>query len=136
MRVLRSRQHTIDLTGSRDVWRLKSLLKIARVGAYGAIIIDAGLVGQKVQDARDEGGNAEKVAYEEYGALAVGIAGAGLATMFLGPGLIIFTVAGGIGALVGAKFGRDLGELLYEQISAYEAAIPPKRKRQLLSQTP
>ena len=140
MRVLRSRQHTIDLTGSRDVWRLKNLLKIARVSAYGAIIIDAGLAGQKVQDARDAGGNAEKVAYEEYGALVVGIGMASLASglvfTFLGPGLIILTLAGGIGALVGAEGGRGVGEWLYEQISAYEAAMPPERKKQLLSEIP
>jgi len=62
MRALRSRRHSVDLIDTRDVRRLKSLLKIARVSAYGAIIIDAGLAGQKVQDARDAGGNAEKVA--------------------------------------------------------------------------
>ncbi|MCF6363135.1 MAG: hypothetical protein L3J88_07285 [Gammaproteobacteria bacterium] len=140
MRVLRSRQHTIDLTGSRDVWRLKSLLKIARVSAYGTIIIDAGLAGQKVQDARDEGGNAEKVAYEEYGALILGIVGAGFATfavgVFLGSGLIILTVVGGVSALAGAEFGRWIGESFYEQISAYEAAMPSERKKQLLSEMP
>ncbi|MCF6211756.1 MAG: hypothetical protein L3J88_14305 [Gammaproteobacteria bacterium] len=134
MRVLRSRQHTIDLTGSRDVWRLKSLLKIARMGAYGSIIIDARLVGQKVQDARDAGGNAEKVAYEEYGALVGGIALAGAVTMFFGPGLIILTLVGGVSALVGAGGGRELGKWMYEQISAYEAAIPPERKKQLMSE--
>ncbi|MCF6363001.1 MAG: hypothetical protein L3J88_06590 [Gammaproteobacteria bacterium] len=73
MRTLRSRQHTVDLMGLGDVQRLKSLLKISRVSAYGAIIIDAGLAGQKVQTASDTGGNAEKVAYEEYGALILGI---------------------------------------------------------------
>ncbi len=136
MRVLRSRQHSIDLTGSHDVWRLKSLLKIARVSAYGAIIIDAGLAGQKVQDARDAGGNAEKVAYEEYGALVLGIVGAGFATAFLGPGLIVLTLAGGVGALVGAEGGRELGKWMYRQISAYEAAMSSERKERLLSGMP
>ena len=59
---------------------------VARVSAYGAIIIDARLAGQKAQDARDAGGDAEKVVYEAHGALAVGILGAGVATMFLGSG--------------------------------------------------
>ncbi len=140
MRTLRSRQYSVDLMDLSDVRRLKSLLKIARVSAYGAIIINAGLAGQKVQAARDAGGNAEKVAYEEYGALAVGIGMAslasGLALTFLGPGLIILTVAGGIGALAGAKGERGVGKWLYEQISAYEAAMSPERKKQLLSEMP
>ena len=140
MRVLRSRHNSVDLMGLSDVLRLKNLLKIARVSAYGAIIIDAGLAGQKVQAARDAGGNAEKVAYEEYGALVVGIGMASLASglvfTFLGPGLIILTLAGGIGALAGAKGGRWMGELLYGQISAYEAAMSPERKKQLLSDIP
>ncbi len=46
---------SIDLTGSIDVQRLKRFLKIARVSAVGAIVIDATLVGQKVQNARDAG---------------------------------------------------------------------------------
>ncbi len=135
MRVLRSRQHSINLTGSKDVQRLQRFLKIARVSAYGAIIIDAGLAGQKVQDARDAGENAEKVAYEEYAALIGGIAFAGAITAFFGPGLIILTVVGGVSALTGAKFGREIGKSLYEQISAYEAAMPPERKKQLLSES-
>jgi len=98
-----------------------------------SIIIDAGLIGQKVQQTREAGGDAEKVAYEEYGALVVGVLGASLATVFLGPGLIILTVAGGIGALLGAEGGRELGRRLYEQISAYEAAMPSEQKKQLLS---
>jgi len=86
-----------------------------------------------VRDARDAGENAEKVAYEEYGALVVGILGVGVATMFLGPGLIILTVAGGIGALTGAELGRISGKWMYEQVSAYEAAMPSEQKKQLLS---
>ncbi|MCF6336729.1 MAG: hypothetical protein L3J84_02075 [Gammaproteobacteria bacterium] len=133
MRLLRGRQRSIELSNTEESLRLKRFLKMARVSAYGAIIIDAGLVGQKVQQARDAGENAEKVAYEEYGALVVGILGAGFATAFLGPGLLILTVAGGVGALLGAEGGRWIGELLYEQISTYEAAVPPERKKQLLS---
>ena len=135
MRTLRSRQYSVDLMDLSDVRRLKSLLKIARVSAYGAIIIDAGLAGQKVQAARDAGGNAEKVAYEEYAALIGGIGVASLTTIFFGPGLIILTVVGGVSALLGAKGGRELGKLLYEQISGYEAAMPPERKKQLLSES-
>ncbi len=41
------------------------------MSAYGSIIIDAGLAGQKVQAGRDTGGNTEKVANEEYGALVL-----------------------------------------------------------------
>ena len=100
------------------------------MSAYDAIVIDAGLVGQKVRQTREAGGNSEKVAY---GALVVGVLGASLATVFLGPGLIILTVAGGIGALLGAEGGRELGRRLYEQISAYEAAMPSEQKKQLLS---
>jgi len=80
MRVLRSRQRNIDLTNIEDVQRLKRFLKIARVSAIGAIVIDTALAGQKVKNARDVGGNAEKIAYEEYGALVVGILGVGFAT--------------------------------------------------------
>jgi len=133
MRLLRGRERSIDLSNTKDALRLKNFLKIARVSAYGAIVIDAGLVGQKVQQTREGGGNAEKVAYEEYGALVVGVLGASFATAFLGPGLIILTVAGGIGALVGAELGREIGKQLYNQISAYEAAMSPQRKKQLLS---
>ena len=86
-----------------------------------------------MQQTREAGGDAEKVAYEEYGALVVGVLGASFATAFLGPGLIILTVAGGIGALVGAELGREIGKQLYNQISAYEAAMSPQRKKQLLS---
>lgn len=140
MRTLRSRQHTVDLMGLGDVQRLKKLLKIARMSAYGSIIIDAGLAGQKVQTARDAGGNTEKVAYEEYAALLGSVALASAVPFAVGiafgPGLIILTIAGGISALTGAKFGRWIGELLYEQISAYEAAMPPERKKQLLSEKP
>ena len=42
--------------------------------------------GQKVKRAHAVGGNAEKVAYEEYGALIGGIALAGALTIFLAPG--------------------------------------------------
>ncbi len=108
------------------------------MSAYGSIIIDAGLAGQKVQTARDAGGNAEKVAYEEYGALIISIAGAGVVTLavgtFLGPGLILLTLAGGVSALAGAEGGRELGKWMYEQISAYEAAMTQERKKQLLSE--
>ena len=135
MRVLRSRKHSIDLVNTADAQRLKRFLKIARVSALGAIIIDTALAGQKVQNARDAGENAEKVAYEEYGALIGGIALAGALTIFFGPGLIILTVVGGVSALAGAKFGREIGKSLYEQISAYEAAILPERKTQLLSES-
>ncbi len=125
------------ITGSSNTQRLKRFLKIARVSALEAIVIDTALAGQKVKNARDAGENAEKVAYEEYGALAGGIALAGFvtATVFVtfGPGLIILTVAGGISALLGAKFGREIGKQLYDQISAYEMAIPSERKKQLLS---
>ncbi len=117
-----------------DAQRLKHFLKIAKVSALDAIVIDTALAGQKVQNARDARENAEKVAYEEYGALIGGIAIAGLATVFLGPGLIILTVAGGVGALAGAKGGRELGKLLYDQISTYEAAMLSERKKQLLSE--
>ena len=87
-----------------------------------------------MRGARDAGGNAEKVAYEEYGALIGGIAIAGAATaLFLGSGLIILTVAGGIGALLGAEAGRELGRRLYDHISTYEAAMPSERKKQILS---
>ncbi len=55
------------------------------------------------------------------------------ATAFPGPGLNILTVAGGIGALVGAELGREIGKRLYDQISAYEVAMPSQRKKQLLS---
>ncbi|MBL1260521.1 MAG: hypothetical protein COB33_008320 [Thiotrichaceae bacterium] len=138
MRVLRSRQRSIDLTNIEDVQRLKRFLKIASVTALGAIVIDTALAGQKVNNARDAGENAEKVAYEEYGALIGGIAlasfAASVAIVFIGPGLVILTVAGGVGALTGAKGGRWIGELLYDQISAYEAALPPERKKQLLSE--
>ena len=138
MRTLRSRQHTVDLMGLGDVQRLKKLLKIARMSAYGSIIIDAGLAGQKVQTARDAGGNTEKVAYEEYAALVVGIGAASLAALavvtFIGPGLIILTLAGGVSALLGAEGGREMGKWLYEQISVYEAAMPLERKKQLLSE--
>ncbi|VAW86273.1 hypothetical protein MNBD_GAMMA17-909 [hydrothermal vent metagenome] len=62
------------------------------------------------QNARDAGENAEKVAYEEYGALIGGIGVASFAVfavglVFVGPGLIILTVVGGISALVGAELG-------------------------------
>jgi len=133
MRVLRSRQRSIDLTNIEDAQRLKRFLKIARVSVFGAIVIDTALAGHKVKNARDAGENAEKVAYEEYGALIGGIAIAGFVTIFFGPGLIILTVVGGVSALAGAKLGRGIGRRLYEQISAYEAAIPPERKKQLLS---
>ncbi|MCF6323447.1 MAG: hypothetical protein L3J89_03840 [Gammaproteobacteria bacterium] len=103
MRALRSRKHSIDLTRLSEVLRLKRFLKIASVSAVGAIVIDATFAGQKVKNAAAAGENAEKVAYEEYGALAIGIFGAGLATIFLGPGLIILTVAGGVSALAGVK---------------------------------
>lgn len=63
MRVLRSGQRSINLTGSKDVERLKRFLKIARVSAVGAIIIDAGLAGQKVQHARDAGRECREMAY-------------------------------------------------------------------------
>jgi len=135
MRGLRSRKHSIDLANTADAQRLKRFLKIARVSALGAIVIDTALAGQKVRDARDAGENAEKVAYEEYAALIVGIAAAGVFTAFFGPGLIILTVVGGISALAGAKLGREIGKSLYEQISAYEAAMPPERKKQLLSES-
>ncbi len=135
MRVLRSRKHSIDLVNTADAQRLKRFLKIARVSALGAIVIDTALAGQKVQNARDAGENAEKVAYEEYGALIGGIAAAGFFTVFFGPGLIILTVVGGMSALAGAKLGRDFGKSLYEQISAYESAMPPERKTQLLSES-
>ncbi len=46
-----------------DALCLKRFLKIARVSAYGAIIIDAEFVEQKVRQARDTDGNVEKVAY-------------------------------------------------------------------------
>ncbi|MCF6323451.1 MAG: hypothetical protein L3J89_03860 [Gammaproteobacteria bacterium] len=134
MRALRSRKQSIDLTNTDDVQRLKRFLKIARVSAVGAIVIDATFAGQKVKNAAAAGENAEKVAYEEYGALVLGILGAGFATAFLGPGLIILAVAGGIGALVGAELGREIGKQLYDQISTYEAAMPSKRKKQLLSE--
>ena len=137
MRGLRSRKHSIDLVNTADAQRLKRFLKIARVSALGAIVIDTALAGQKVREARDAGENAEKVAYEEYTALIGGLAVAGFVTgvvgLFLGPGLIILTVAGGIGALTGAKLGRSLGRRVYDQISTYEAAMPPERKKQLLS---
>ena len=64
-----------------------------------------------------------------------GIVFAGAITAFFGPGLIILTVVGGVSALLGAKSGRELGKSLYEQISAYEAAMPPERKKQLLSES-
>jgi len=134
MRGLRSRKRSIDLANIGDAQRLKRFLKIARVSALGTIVIDTALAGQKVQNARDAGENAEKVAYEEYGALIGGIAFAGAITTFFGPGLIILTVVGGISALAGAKFGRETGKSLYNQISAYEAAMPPERKKQLLSE--
>ena len=135
MRALRSRKRSIDLTNTADAQRLKRFLKIARVTAAGAIIIDTGLASQKVKHAHAAGGNAEKVAYEEYGALIGGIVFAGAITAFFGPGLIILTVVGGVSALLGAKSGRELGKSLYEQISAYEAAMPPERKKQLLSES-
>ncbi len=135
MRGLRSRKHSIDLANTADAQRLKRFLKIARVSALGAIVIDTALAGQKVRNARDAGNNAEKVAYEEYGALIGGIAIASFVTIFFGPGLIILTVVGGVGALLGAKGGRELGKLLYEQVSAYEAALPLERKKQLLSES-
>ncbi len=54
---------------------------------------------------------------------------------FFSPGLIILTVVvGGISALGGAKFGREIGELLYDQISTYEEAMPSARKKHLLSE--
>jgi len=109
--------------------------RIARVSAVGAIVIDTGLATQKVKNARDVGENAEKVAYEEYGALIGGIALAGALTIFFGPGLIVLTVVGGVSALIGAKGGRELGKALYEQISAYEMALPTERKKQLMSQS-
>ncbi len=72
--------------------------------------------------------------------MILGIVGAGFATfavgVFLGSGLIILTVAGGVSALAGAEFGRWIGESFYEQISAYEAAMPSERKKQLLSEMP
>ncbi len=105
------------------------------MSAVGAIIIDTGLVTQKIKHVHEAGGNTEKVAYEEDGALVVGILGAGFATAFLASGLIILAVAGGIGALVGAEGGRWIGELIYEQISGYEAAMPAERKKQLLSES-
>ncbi|MCF6324751.1 MAG: hypothetical protein L3J89_10610 [Gammaproteobacteria bacterium] len=117
-----------------DAQRLKRFLKIASVSAVGAIVIDATFAGQKVKDAAAAGENAEKVAYEEYGALIVSIVAAGVITSFFGPGLIILTVVGGISALAGAKGGRELGKLLYEQISAYEVAVPPERKKQFFSE--
>jgi len=43
------------------------------------------------------------------------------------------TVAGGIGALTGAELGRISGKWMYEQISAYETAMPSGQKKQLLS---
>ncbi|MCF6324753.1 MAG: hypothetical protein L3J89_10620 [Gammaproteobacteria bacterium] len=138
MRALRSRKQSIDLTNIDDVQRLKRFLKIARVSAVGAIVIDATFAGQKVKNADAAGENAEKVAYEEYGALIGGIALASVITAFtlafIGPGLIILTVAGGVSALAGAKGGRKIGKLLYEQISVYEAAMPAERKKQLLSE--
>jgi len=101
-------------------------------------VIDTALAGQKVNNASDAGEKADKVAYEEYGALIVGIAAAGLATAgivaFIGPGLIFLTVAGGVSALLGAEGGRELGKWLYKQISTYEAAMPSERKKQLLSE--
>ncbi len=133
MRILRSRKRRIDLTNSEETRRLKRFLKLARVTALGAIVIDTGLVTQKVKNARDAGENAEKVAYEEYAALIGGIVFAVGITAFFGPGLIILTVVGGVSALVGAEGGRWVGKLVYEQISAYEAAMPPERKKQLLS---
>ncbi len=127
IRAQRRSRHSIDLTNTEDVLRLKRLLKIARVSALGAIIIDTGLVTQKVKHVHEAGENAEKVAYEEYAALIVGIAAASVTTVaavyFFGPGLIILTVVGGIGALMGAEGGRELGRRLYEQISTYEATI-------------
>ena len=135
MRGLRSRKHSIDLANTADAQRLKRFLKIARVSALGAIVIDTALAGQKVRNARDAGENAEKVAYEEYGALVGGIALAGALTIFFGPGLIILTVVGGVSALVGAKFGREIGKSLYEQISVYETAMPLERKLPLLSES-
>jgi len=135
MRVLRSRKHSIDLVNTADAQRLKRFLKIARVSALGAIVIDTALAGQKVQNARDAGENAEKVAYEEYGALIVSIAAAGFFTVFFGPGLIVLTVVGGISALAGAEGGRELGKFFYEQISDYESAMPSERKKQLLSES-
>jgi len=48
----------------------------------------------------------------------------------MGPGLIILTTAVEVSALLDA----GLGKLLYEQISAYEAAMPSERKQQLLSE--
>jgi len=138
MRVLRNRQRSIDLTNIEDVQRLKRFLKIARVSALGAIVIDATFAGQKVNNARDAGENAEKVAYEEYGALIGEIALASLAiagiVLFAGPGLILLTVVGGVSALLGAEGGREFGKALYEQISAYEVALPAERKKQLLSE--
>ncbi len=135
MRGLRSRKHSIDLVNTADAQRLKRFLKIARVSALGAIVTDTALAGQKVQNARDAGENAEKVAYEEYGALIVSIAAAGFFTVFFGPGLIVLTVVGGISALAGAEGGRELGKFLYEQISDYESAMPSERKKQLLSES-
>jgi len=117
-----------------DAQRLKRFLKIARVSALGAIVIDMALAGHKVNNARDAGENAEKVAYEEYGALIGGIALAGTLTIFFGPGLIVLTVIGGVSALAGAKFGREIGKSLYEQISAYEMVLPVERKKQLMSE--
>ncbi|MCF6324755.1 MAG: hypothetical protein L3J89_10630 [Gammaproteobacteria bacterium] len=104
MRALRSHKQSIDLTNIDDVQRLKRFLKIARVSAVGAIVIDATFAGQKVKDAAAAGENAEKVAYEEYGALIGGILFAGAITAFFGPGLIVLTVVGGVSALAGAKF--------------------------------
>ncbi|MCF6325644.1 MAG: hypothetical protein L3J89_15225, partial [Gammaproteobacteria bacterium] len=83
MRALRSRKHSIDLTNTSDVQRLKRFLKIARVSAVGAIVIDATFAGQKVKNADAAGENSEKVAYEEYGALIGGIALAGALAIFL-----------------------------------------------------
>ncbi|MCF6324747.1 MAG: hypothetical protein L3J89_10590, partial [Gammaproteobacteria bacterium] len=138
MRALRSRKQSIDLTNTDDIQRLKRFLKIARVSAVGAIVIDATFAGQKVKNARAAGENAEKVAYEEYGALIVGIGAATFATaavvFFAGPGLILLTVVGGVSALLGAEGGREVGKWLYEQISTYEAAMPFERKKQLLSE--
>ena len=137
-RHLRHERNSLHLNNIADIRRLQKFLKAAKFAGWGAIIIDAGLAAQKVNAAGQTGGNAGRIAYEEYAALVGGIAAGAAVSVgvltFFGPGLLVLTIAGGISALAGAEVGRILGRLIHDQIASYESALPAKRKKQILSE--
>lgn len=117
MNIAQSGRRAIDLNTMTEVQHLKRVIKNTNFSMRGLMLLDLGMAGYKVHETHTIGGNATRKAFEELGAILMGVAaGYGAIMLIPGVGIILGTTVFALTTLASSSAGKAIGGKIYDLV--------------------